>query len=658
MPRQAPHPPSQPRPLDPKIWRACAGASVQIPTLHSRVYYFPQGHFDQASSPPRHLSPLLLSKPFMLCRITSVQFLPDPLTDEVFAKLILLPLPDYSAAPPVVPPRDNDDKIVSFAKILTPSDANNGGGFSVPRFCADSIFPPLNFQADPPVQNLSVTDVHGFTWEFRHIYRGTPRRHLLTTGWSKFVNSKKLVAGDSVVFMKNSRGEMFVGIRRATRFCSGKGGDVPKWSLQIGGMKNSIEEGKEGEQDGEKLKEVFSRDGKGKLSAKKVAEAAELAAQNMPFEVVYYPKAGWSEFVVKADAVDEAMSVAWSPGIRVKMAMETDDSSRMTWFQGTVSCVSVHENGQWRGSPWRMLQITWDEPEVLQNAKWVSPWQVEIVSTTPALHSAFPPAKRFRTAQGSGVFTDGEGDPFSITGFSNSAMAHLNQTLLSYGTFPAGMQGARHDLFSAPSFSNFPSDNSRLCIANSFGNNTVPRPTTLSTELNVGSSQSGDLSPNSHSSLHSCGTECVGNHNCNSTKPGSVSFQLFGAVIQTEQPVESGLHGTGCTGDDSQKACNEPKGINNPLDDPLTYSKLLDRLDDQCKRASTIDACYLYRTLLGRKKGAASHSMKFNYWKREVAVLASEVLDAGRKLTPSYDLIHSSILIFFLLVLSELGPRN
>ncbi|KAL5983795.1 Arf17p [Asimina triloba] len=31
----------------------------------------------------------------------------------------------------------------------------------------------------------------------------TPRRHLLTIGWSKLVNQKKLVAGDSVVSVKN-----------------------------------------------------------------------------------------------------------------------------------------------------------------------------------------------------------------------------------------------------------------------------------------------------------------------------------------------------------------------------------------------------------------------------------------------------------------------
>lgn len=33
-------------------------------------------------------------------------------------------------------------------------------------------------------------------------YVGQPRRHLLTTGWSTFVTSKRLVAGDSFVFLR------------------------------------------------------------------------------------------------------------------------------------------------------------------------------------------------------------------------------------------------------------------------------------------------------------------------------------------------------------------------------------------------------------------------------------------------------------------------
>lgn len=379
----SPAPPNHRR-IDPKIWRACAGSSVQIPAVDALVYYFPQGHLEQSSSSlPPLLSPLVLSKPLILCRIADVQFLADPQTDEVFAKLMLHPVNSQlltllrSSRPSEalgsrLQRRDGEggggggganeehdgeeqgpvDKVVSFAKILTPSDANNGGGFSVPRFCADSIFPLLNYQAEPPVQTLSVTDVHGVVWDFRHIYRGTPRRHLLTTGWSKFVNHKKLVAGDSVVFMRNARREMFVGVRRAVR--SNSSSDCSRWSAQYGGtMRVKAEEENSIRDHG------MSRSGKGKMSAEAIAEAAELAAQDSPFEVVYYPRVGWSDFVVKAEVVEEAMNVFWTAGMRVKMAMETEDSSRMTWFQGTVSSASIADSGPWRGSPWRMLQVWW-----------------------------------------------------------------------------------------------------------------------------------------------------------------------------------------------------------------------------------------------------------------------------------------------------------
>ena len=55
----------------------------------------------------------------------------------------------------------------------------------------------LQLRRDPPVQFVSAMDVHGVESTFRHIYRSTPRRHLLTTGWSNFVNNKKLLTGDS-----------------------------------------------------------------------------------------------------------------------------------------------------------------------------------------------------------------------------------------------------------------------------------------------------------------------------------------------------------------------------------------------------------------------------------------------------------------------------
>ncbi|KAI8004496.1 hypothetical protein LOK49_LG08G00527 [Camellia lanceoleosa] len=48
-------------------------------------------------------------------------------------------------------------------------------------------------------------------------YFGQPRRHLLTTGWSAFINKKKLVSGDAVLFLRGGDGELRLGIRRAAQ---------------------------------------------------------------------------------------------------------------------------------------------------------------------------------------------------------------------------------------------------------------------------------------------------------------------------------------------------------------------------------------------------------------------------------------------------------
>ncbi|KAI3930686.1 hypothetical protein MKX01_037132, partial [Papaver californicum] len=52
-----------------------------------------------------------------------------------------------------------------------------------------------------PSQELVARDLHGVEWHFRHVYRGHAKRHLFTTGWSNYVSSKKLVTGDTFVFL-------------------------------------------------------------------------------------------------------------------------------------------------------------------------------------------------------------------------------------------------------------------------------------------------------------------------------------------------------------------------------------------------------------------------------------------------------------------------
>ncbi|CAK7351025.1 unnamed protein product [Dovyalis caffra] len=93
--------------LDSQLWHACAGGMVQMPAVNSKVFYFPQGHAEHA--------------------VLAVKFMADPETDEVFAKIRLVPinsneldLDDQEVAVNGGGEAAQDNnKPVSFAKTLT-----------------------------------------------------------------------------------------------------------------------------------------------------------------------------------------------------------------------------------------------------------------------------------------------------------------------------------------------------------------------------------------------------------------------------------------------------------------------------------------------------------------------------------------------------------
>jgi hypothetical protein len=82
-----------------------------------------------------------------------------------------------------------------------------------------------------------------------------------------------------------------------------------------------------------------------------------MAAAGQPFEVVHYPRASAPEFCVRADAVKESMRAPWCPGLRFKMAFETEDLSRISWFMGAIAGVEPADPERWPQSPWRLLQV-------------------------------------------------------------------------------------------------------------------------------------------------------------------------------------------------------------------------------------------------------------------------------------------------------------
>ncbi|KAM7274364.1 hypothetical protein ACFE04_029028 [Oxalis oulophora] len=200
-----------------ELWHACAGPLVTVPRPNELVFYFPRGHIEQVEASTNQVAdqqmPVYDLPSKILCRVINVELKAEPDTDEVFAQVTLLPEPiqdenavEKASSPP--PPRRFH--VHSFCKTLTASDTSTHGGFSVLRRHADECLPPLDMSRQPPTQELVAKDLHGNEWRFRHIFRGQPRRHLLQSGWSVFVSSKRLVAGDAFIFLRTSPAEFIV----------------------------------------------------------------------------------------------------------------------------------------------------------------------------------------------------------------------------------------------------------------------------------------------------------------------------------------------------------------------------------------------------------------------------------------------------------------
>jgi hypothetical protein len=278
--------------VDRDVWLACAVPLSRLPAVGAEVYYFPHGHAEQC---PAHLPAPLPAPHLFPCTVAGVSLGADDETNEVFAKISLSPGPHRgpAAACRTDPTSDCPPQELSyFTKELTQSDANNGGGFSVPRYCADHIFPTLDFDANPPVQKLFMRDTRGNPWQFRHIYRGTPRRHLLTTGWSRFVNAKLLVAGDIVVFMRRHNGDLIVGLRRTPRY--------PLVFPRVGSGA------------GVDPDQPPPRNARARVPPQDVIEAARLAAEGRSFAVTYFPRQAAGEFIVPRDEVEGVLATRWA----------------------------------------------------------------------------------------------------------------------------------------------------------------------------------------------------------------------------------------------------------------------------------------------------------------------------------------------------------
>lgn len=354
-----------------ELWHACAGPLISLPKKGSAVVYLPQGHLEHLSEYPPIACNL---PPHVFCRVVDVKLQADAATDEVYAQVSLVP--DNQQIEQKWKDGDIDadteeeeiegaGKSITphmFCKTLTASDTSTHGGFSVPRRAAEDCFAPLDYRQQRPSQELVAKDLHGIEWKFRHIYRGQPRRHLLTTGWSAFVNKKKLVSGDAVLFLRTGDGELRLGVRRAAqaKTCSSYLARYSK-PLNISG----------------------------------IVDAVNVISSRNVFNICYNPRGSSSDFIVPYHKFSKTLAHPFSAGMRFKMRVETEDAAEQR-FTGLVVGVSDVDPVRWPGSKWRCLLVRWDDLDVSRHNR-VSPWEIEPSGSAPVSSSlVMPSAKRTR----------------------------------------------------------------------------------------------------------------------------------------------------------------------------------------------------------------------------------------------------------------------
>ncbi|ONM37983.1 auxin response factor 3 isoform X4 [Zea mays] len=334
-----------------ELWHACAGPVVALPRRGSLVVYLPQGHLAAAGGGNVAVD----LPPHVACRVADVELCADAATDEVYARLALVAEGEAFGRNLRGGGVDGDDDMEDFdverksrmlhmfCKTLTASDTSTHGGFSVPRRAAEDCFPPLDYNQLRPSQELVAKDLHGAKWKFRHIYRGQPRRHLLTTGWSSFVNKKKLVSGDAVLFLRGDDGELRLGVRRAIQ------------------LKN------------EALFDDFSCDSTKRHTLLAVADSLK---HKSVFHISYNPRATASEYIIPHHKFLKSLNLPFCIGARINLQCHNEDVSERR--SGMVVHVSEIDPMKWPGSKWRSLLVRWEDGVECNGQDRVSPWEIEI----------------------------------------------------------------------------------------------------------------------------------------------------------------------------------------------------------------------------------------------------------------------------------------
>ncbi|CAI5492071.1 unnamed protein product, partial [Closterium sp. Naga37s-1] len=332
----------------------------------------------KAALPPSH----------MFCRLESVLLQIDVETHELLATMQLQPIQEAEAAEEqaraaragaaasgsrVLYARTEQDRV--SCKRLSTSDTSTHGGFSIPRKAAEACLPHLDMTQSVPSQRITATDVLGNQWLFRHVYRGTPKRHLLTTGWSALSATWGLAAGDRIVFLRNRHGALKVAVRRSEAAMAAlqaqrQARHAQRCSLDVDHVGDSAAMAHTPASPG--LAEVASADAV-------LATAARCYSRRTAFSVTFHPWVSASTpFVIPLPDFTRGLHVkaALQPGSEVRLTLETDDLATRR-LRGTVLSLHHSPSATWPSSPWRSVQIKWGDTDGAVKPTRLSPWLLD-----------------------------------------------------------------------------------------------------------------------------------------------------------------------------------------------------------------------------------------------------------------------------------------
>ncbi|CAI5537586.1 unnamed protein product, partial [Closterium sp. Naga37s-1] len=343
-----------------------------------------------AALPPSH----------MFCRLESVVLQIDVETHELLATMQLQPIQEAEAAEEqaraacagaaasgsrVLYARTEQDRVC--CKRLSTSDTSTHGGFSIPRKAAEACLPHLDMTQSVPSQRITATDVLGNQWLFRHVYRGTPKRHLLTTGWSALSATWGLAAGDRIVFLRNRHGALKVAVRRSEAAMAAlqaqrQARHAQRCSLDVDHVGDPAAMAPAAASPG--LAEVASADAV-------LAAAARCYSRRTAFSVTFHPWVSASTpFVIPLPDFTRGLHVkaALQPGSEVRLTLETDDLATRR-LRGTVLSLHHSPSATWPSSPWRSVQIKWGDTDGAVKPTRLSPWLLDDARTLAQPCSSF-----------------------------------------------------------------------------------------------------------------------------------------------------------------------------------------------------------------------------------------------------------------------------